>query len=235
MAKAFNALGTTEEVTVPADISNMATEAYVDGKVRYDIVDYNIYNLHASLPDGVTVWNGESEVDDEIEYDDSVSGFVLGSLLVEWDLDGVFRGTWESDVVFKNASGDVIEPPNVLLYWNLQDRAVQKLTLGAASTTLILPQLTSGKVSDFVLDVVNGYAPEGTPTAASFALAGTIGTDYNIIVPKGEDWSDMSALEPGEMAEYYFTRSAFELGGLPTWKIVKQTVEQYTPAAVVTP
>lgn len=114
----------------------------------------------------------------------------------------------------------------------LDDRAVQGITLNAASTTLTLPMLTSGKTSDFVLDVINGYAPEGTPTAANFSLAGTIGSDYNIVVPKGNDWSEMSALEAGEMAEYYFTLSAFALGGLPTWKIVKQTVEQYTPTAV---
>lgn len=114
----------------------------------------------------------------------------------------------------------------------LGDRAVQKVTLNAASTTLTLPALTSGKTADFVLGVINGYEVSGTPTAANFILAGTIGTDYNIIVPKGEDWSEMSALEAGEMAEYYFTLSAFALGGLPTWKIVKQPVEQYTLPAV---
>lgn len=109
----------------------------------------------------------------------------------------------------------------------LQDHAVQKVTLNAATTTLVLPALTdlTGKVSDFGIDVVNGYEVSGTPTAASFSLAGTIGTDYNLIVPEGEDWSEMSALAAGEMAQFYFTLSAFAINDKPTWKIVKQTVE----------
>lgn len=109
----------------------------------------------------------------------------------------------------------------------LQDHAVQKVTLNAATTTLSLPALTdlSGKVSDFGIDMVNGYEVSDTPTAASFSLAGTIGTDYNIIVPEGEDWSEMSALAAGEMAQFYFTLSAFAINDKPTWKIVKQVVE----------
>jgi len=113
----------------------------------------------------------------------------------------------------------------------LQDRAVQKVVLNAATTTLVLPALTdlSGKVSDFGIDVINAYAPEvdgtPTPTAASFQLDGTLGTDYNLIVPKGDTWSDMTALAAGEMAVYYFTRSAFQIGDVPTWEVVKKVVE----------
>jgi len=116
----------------------------------------------------------------------------------------------------------------------LQDHAVQEVTLSAATTTLVLPALTSGKVSDFGIDVVNAYEESGTPAAASISLSGTIGTDYNIITADGDDFSEMTALAAGEMAEYYFTLTAFALGGLPTWRVYKQTVKQYTPA-VVTP
>ena len=116
----------------------------------------------------------------------------------------------------------------------LQDHAVQKVVLNAATTTITLPALTNltGKVSDFGIDMVNGYEVSGTPTAASFSLDGTLGTDYNIIVPEGEDWSEMSALAAGEMAQFYFTLSAFAINDKPTWKIVKQVVELYTPATV---
>ena len=112
----------------------------------------------------------------------------------------------------------------------LQDHAVQKVTLNAATTTLSLPALTdlSGKVSDFGIDMVNGYEVSDTPTAASFSLAGTIGTAYNIIVPEGEDWSEMSALAAGEMAQFYFTLSSFQLDSKPTWKVVKQVVQKVT-------
>ena len=113
----------------------------------------------------------------------------------------------------------------------MQDRAVQNVTLNAASTTLVLPALTdlSGKVADFGIDMVNAYTPEvdgtPTPTAASFQLDGTLGTNYNLIVPKGETWSDMTALEAGEMASFYFTRSAFQRDNVPTWEVVKKVVE----------
>lgn len=160
MSTPYNQLGTTDPVLTPSDLTGLATEAYVAGKVRYGLGSVDAQTL------------------------------------------------------------------------TLDDRAVQKVALNAASTTLTLPVLTTGKTSDFVLDVINGYAVSGTPIAANFTLAGTIGIDYNIVVPKGNDWNEMSALEAGEMAEYYFTLSSFALGGLPTWKIVKQTVEQYTPAAV---
>jgi hypothetical protein len=87
----------------------------------------------------------------------------------------------------------------------------------------------TGKVSDFGIDIINAYAPEvdgtPTPTAASFQLSGTLGTDYNLVVPKGETWSDMTALAADEMAQFYFTLSSFQTGDLPTWKVVKQVVE----------
>lgn len=113
----------------------------------------------------------------------------------------------------------------------LQDRAVQKVELNAATTTLVLPALTdlTGKVSDFGIDIINAYAPEvdgtPTPTAASFQLSGTLGTDYHLIVPKGETWSDMTALAAGEMAVYYFTLSTFAIDDLPTWEVIKKVVE----------
>lgn len=112
----------------------------------------------------------------------------------------------------------------------LQDHAVQKVTLNAATTTLSLPALTdlSGKVSDFGIDMINAYEVSDTPTAASFSLAGIIGTDYNLIVPEGEDWSEMSALAAGEMAQFYFTLSSFQLDSKPTWKVVKQVVQKVT-------
>lgn len=114
----------------------------------------------------------------------------------------------------------------------LEDRAVQHVSLGLSNTVFALPQLISGKVNDFVFDVTNTYAEGGTPVAASFSLSGTIGTDFNIVVPKDESFAEMTTLEAGEMAEFYFTRTSFELGGLPTWKVVKQVVDQYTPTAI---
>ena len=114
----------------------------------------------------------------------------------------------------------------------LEDRAVQHVSLELSTTVFTLPQLISGKVNDFVLDVTNTYTEGGTTAAASFSLNGTIGTNFNLVVPKDESFAEMTTLEAGEMAEFYFTRTSFELSGLPTWKVVKQVVDQYTPTAI---
>lgn len=114
----------------------------------------------------------------------------------------------------------------------LEDRAVQHVSLELSTTVFTLPQLISSKVNDFVLDVTNTYTEGGTPAAASFSLNGTIGTNFNLVVPKDESFAEMTTLEAGEMAEFYFTRTSFELSGLPTWKVVKQVVDQYTPTAI---
>ena len=59
-------------------------------------------------------------------------------------------------------------------------------------------------------------------------MSGSIGVNYNILVPEGESFAEMTTVQVGEIAEYYLTKTAFGIGGLPTWKVVKQTVEQYT-------
>ena len=65
MPKPYNQLGTTEEVVVPADISNMATEAYVDGKVRYDIgTETAITSASQEVIEGETVNYGEATLAD---------------------------------------------------------------------------------------------------------------------------------------------------------------------------
>ena len=65
-----------------------------------------------------------------------------------------------------------------------------------------------------------------------FSLSGTIGIDFNIVVPAEESFAEMTTLEAGEIAEYYFTKTAFALSSLPTWKVVKQKVEPYTPTTI---
>ena len=163
--------------------------------------------------------------DEAIKFDDDVLYLyskINGTWVAQhvWDL----RTSQDGIVAF---TADIPYNRITITTGQLQDHAVQKVTLNAATTTLALPALTdlTGKVSDFGIGMVNGYAPSNTPTAASFSLAGTIGTDYNIIVPEGEDWSEMSALAAGEMAVYYFTLSAFQINNKPTWEVMKKVVE----------
>ena len=162
------------------------------------------------------------------------SGAAAGATAYQKPQTGIPSSDMSSAVQTSLALADTAVRPAQLPYnlvqtitlGQLQDRAVQKVTLNAASTTLVLPALSdSDKVADFGLDVVNAYAESDTPTAASFQLDGTLGTDYNLIVPKGETWSDMTALAAGEMAVYYFTLSAFAIDNLPTWEVVKKVVE----------
>lgn len=113
----------------------------------------------------------------------------------------------------------------------LEDRAVQRVELSSAQTTMVLPQ-DGARTVDFVVDVVNGYQESGTPSTAAFTLSGTIGEDFAVVVPEGQSLAEMTTLAGGELAEYYFTKTAFELSGLTTWKVVKQTVESWTPETV---
>lgn len=65
MATPFNQLGTTQEVVVPADISQMATETYVDGKVRYDIgTETAITSASQEVIEGETVTYGAATLAD---------------------------------------------------------------------------------------------------------------------------------------------------------------------------
>ena len=182
-----------------------------------------------------------------MEIFDGTQGFVLEDYDSEATASTLHFGTSGGAITATRARTDIIgytlgnqttkplqpqgdyAPANALRYdlitittGQLQDRAAQKVVLNAATTTLVLPALTdlTGKVSDFGIDVLNS-----TPAAATFQLDGTLGTNYNLIVPKGETWSDMTALAAGEMAAFYFTLSAFQIGNLPTWEVVKKVVE----------
>ena len=104
----------------------------------------------------------------------------------------------------------------------LEDRAIQQVVLTASSTQFVLPQLADGKVADFVLDIKNNRS-----SSSMFTLSGSIGVDFNIVLDENDDLVDMTILTANEIAEYYFTRTAFQLDNLPTWKISKKTVSKY--------
>ena len=87
-------------------------------------------------------------------------------------------------------------------------------------TGFVLLDPPDGKVGDFVLDIDN--------RSSSYETQATlIGLDmgYSVVVPKGQSLAQMLAFAAGEMAELYFTQTAFRVNNLPTWKIVKQVVE----------
>ena len=134
----------------------------------------------------------------------------------------------EDKIWYDNTS--VVNSQNVVY---LEDRAVQAVNLTSDSTVMVLPTLVNGKTNDFVLDVCNtNQDSQEEGLSAVFSLSGTIGIDFNIVVPAEESFAEMTTLEAGEIAEYYFTKTAFALSSLPTWKVVKQKVEPYTPTTI---
>lgn len=128
-----------------------------------------------------------------------------------------------NEIVEDEIKYDNLAALNISSIVQLEDRTVQAVNLTSDSTIMVLPALTNGKTNDFVLDVTNNAGQ-----TATFSLSGSIGVNYNILVPEGESFAEMTTVQVGEIAEYYLTKTAFDIGGLPTWKIVKQTVEKYT-------
>ena len=162
-----------------------------------------------------------------VEFSDNYLDFKLNTaaskLVNSMQLSKVEDKIWYDNISAVNSQ-------NVVL---LEDRAVQAVNLTSDSTVMVLPALVNGKTNDFVLDVCNtNQDSQEEGLSAVFSLSGTIGTDFSIVVPAEESFAEMTTLEAGEIAEYYFTKTAFALSSLPTWKVVKQKVEPYTPTTI---
>lgn len=83
-----------------------------------------------------------------------------------------------------------------------------------------MPSTLNGKVGDFIVDIDN--TANTVETAA--ALDG-LGNSFSVVVQKGESVLDLLTFAPGELSELYFTQTAFRVNDLPTWKLVKNVVE----------
>lgn len=90
----------------------------------------------------------------------------------------------------------------------------------ATTQAFSLPSAPTGKVGDFILDIDNS----ANTVAATATLTG-LDTAFSVVVPSGQSLSQMLTFAAGEMAELYFTQTAFKVNNLPTWKLVKQVVE----------
>ena len=73
-------------------------------------------------------------------------------------------------------------------------------------------------------------ATNWTEAWPTLSLGTALNNTISVVVPKGESLSDMLAIAPGTTCELYFTLTAFQLNSLPTWKIVRQDVENGAPA-----
>ena len=56
-------------------------------------------------------------------------------------------------------------------------------------------------------------------------LAQVTAMTASVVVPAGEDLQEMLSFAPGTMCELYFTQTAFNVDSKPTWKVVRQDVE----------
>lgn len=91
---------------------------------------------------------------------------------------------------------------------------------GASSQAFSMPTPDDGKVGDLILDVDNS----ANSSAAEISITG-LDLQFSIVVRQGESLTEMLYFEAGEMAELYFTQTSFRVNGLPTWKCIKQIVE----------
>ena len=57
-----------------------------------------------------------------------------------------------------------------------------------------------------------------------FSIAGLSST-LEMVVPKGENLSEILTFAPGTRCELYFTLTSFNVNSRPTWKVVRQDVE----------
>ena len=83
-----------------------------------------------------------------------------------------------------------------------------------------MPPTANGKVGDFIVDIDN--TANAVETAAM--LEG-LDSEFSVVVQKGETVFDLLTFAPGELSELYFTQTAFRVNDLPTWKLVKNVVE----------
>ena len=56
-------------------------------------------------------------------------------------------------------------------------------------------------------------------------------TNNSFVVADGDNLDDMTSITVGELSEFYFTLTAFQLGSNPTYKVVKQVVVDATEVA----
>lgn len=57
-----------------------------------------------------------------------------------------------------------------------------------------------------------------------FSIAGLLST-VEMVVPEGENLSEILTFAPGTKCELYFTQTSFAVNSRPTWKVVRQDVE----------
>ena len=187
----------------------------------------NIDNGHGTMYTGSIVNVQVVDPLQTVEFSDNYLDFKLNTVASKL-VNSMQLSKVEDKIWYDNISA--VNSQNVVL---LEDRAVQAVNLTSDSTVMVLPALVNGKTNDFVLDVCNtNQDSQEEGLSAVFSLSGTIGTDFSIVVPAEESFAEMTTLEAGEIAEYYFTKTAFALSSLPTWKVVKQKVEPYTPTTI---
>lgn len=99
------------------------------------------------------------------------------------------------------------------------DRTINKIVLSGSTTSaqVAFPIKTLGKACDFVIDAKNNTSTSATIEFLNLDIA------FSIVVPDGEDLSEMTTLSAGEMARFYVTQTAFDVNSRTTYAVRKQT------------
>ena len=225
----WHVVGTYQNQPIDTILSNSNDYSWSDGSNTLQYLEY--------YPnDFVWLWNNIDSANETSKWNAALTFNYTGTEMsairysrTKLATEG-FVATYTNDSIFKampyNEISSAHQYQNVVY---LEDRAIQHVALSNANTVLQLPNIIyDEKTCDFIVDVTNNCLSNGTAISAQFSLAGLIGTDFNILVPKGQDFSEMTTMEANEIAEFYFTKTSFQLSGITTWKVAKQTVENYT-------
>ena len=88
-----------------------------------------------------------------------------------------------------------------------------------SSATFSMPATIPGKVSDFILDIKNSDS-----TSKTVSLSNDLSVTMYAVVQDGQALDDVLTIDSNELAELYFTQTAFVQNNLPVYKISKQVV-----------
>lgn len=236
MSTPINQLGTTDPVLVPADIagklnSTSAAPAFSDSSsVTYAVGGYVTYQGDLYVCSTATTggtWDSTKWTAANMTSPDATFDVTSQNALRLVDANG--NRLW--------MQGYNLETPTVTSgAATLSNEAVNYVELAStasadATVTLSLPARTTGKVSDFVLDVAN----KSSANTLTLSLdSNALDTTFGVVVPDGDDLTTMFTIAAGEMAEFYFTLTQFTKtpsggsGTIPMYMVVKQVVVDAT-------
>ena len=97
---------------------------------------------------------------------------------------------------------------------------------GTTTLSLALPTVPTGVTGDFIVNVDNSQ----NASNVACEIADLTDMKISVVVMDLDDLNDLLTFEANTMYELYFTQTAFEIDGKPTWKLMRQVVVSGNPS-----